>query len=68
MFAGGVALNCVANGTLLRQNLFDNIWIQPAWDAGGALCSSFDLVSPLQQSEKCFQGKDNMKEDIESKV
>ncbi len=36
--AGGVALNCVANGALLKENLFDNIWIQPAaGDAGGAL-------------------------------
>ncbi|MBI9071470.1 MAG: carbamoyltransferase [Melioribacteraceae bacterium] len=36
--AGGVALNCVANGKLLRENLFDDIWIQPAaGDAGGAL-------------------------------
>ena len=36
--AGGVALNCVANGTLLRQGLFRDIWIQPAaGDAGGAL-------------------------------
>ena len=36
--AGGVALNCVSNGILLRENIFDNIWIQPAaGDAGGAL-------------------------------
>jgi len=36
--AGGVALNCVANGKLLRENVFDRIWIQPAsGDAGGAL-------------------------------
>ncbi|MHC8597211.1 carbamoyltransferase family protein [Arenicellales bacterium IMCC55707] len=36
--AGGVALNCVANGILLREKIFDNIWIQPAaGDAGGAL-------------------------------
>jgi carbamoyltransferase len=36
--AGGVALNCVANGILLRAKIFDNIWIQPAaGDAGGAL-------------------------------
>ena len=36
--AGGVALNCVANGILLREKVFDNIWIQPAsGDAGGAL-------------------------------
>ncbi len=36
--AGGVALNCVANGVLLRKNIFNNIYIQPAaGDAGGAL-------------------------------
>ena len=36
--AGGVALNCVANGKLLREGLFDDIWIQPAaGDAGGAM-------------------------------
>jgi carbamoyltransferase len=38
VLAGGVALNCVANGKLLQSNLFDDIWIQPAaGDAGGAL-------------------------------
>ena len=36
--AGGVALNCVANGKLLRESVFENIWIQPAaGDAGGAV-------------------------------
>jgi len=36
--AGGVALNCVANGILSRESIFDNIWVQPAaGDAGGAL-------------------------------
>ncbi len=36
--AGGVALNCVANGKLLREGLFEDIWIQPAaGDAGGAI-------------------------------
>jgi len=36
--AGGVALNCVANGQILRERIFDRIWIQPAaGDAGGAL-------------------------------
>ena len=36
--AGGVALNCVANGIILREKIFDRIWIQPAaGDAGGAL-------------------------------
>ena len=38
VLAGGVALNCVANGRLLREGPFDDIWIQPAaGDAGGAL-------------------------------
>ena len=36
--AGGVALNCVGNGRILREGPFENIWIQPAaGDAGGAL-------------------------------
>jgi len=36
--AGGVALNCVANGKILKEKIFDNIWVQPAaGDAGGAL-------------------------------
>jgi len=36
--AGGVALNCVANGLILREKIFDHLWIQPAaGDAGGAL-------------------------------
>jgi hypothetical protein len=40
--AGGVALNCVANGKLLRENIFDNIWVQPAaGDAGGAVGAAF---------------------------
>ena len=40
--AGGVALNCVANGKLLRERLFDNIWVQPAaGDAGGAVGAAF---------------------------
>ncbi len=40
--AGGVALNCVANGMLLREKIFDDIWIQPAaGDAGGALGAAY---------------------------
>ena len=40
--AGGVALNCVANGRLLREGPFKNIWIQPAsGDAGGALGAAY---------------------------
>ncbi len=38
VLAGGVALNCVANGVLMRSGIFDDIWVQPAaGDAGGAL-------------------------------
>jgi carbamoyltransferase len=41
--AGGVALNCVANGRLLREGPFEDIWIQPAaGDAGGALGAALD--------------------------
>jgi carbamoyltransferase len=41
VLAGGVALNCVANGRLLREGPYENIWIQPAaGDAGGALGSA----------------------------
>jgi len=42
--AGGVALNCVANGRILRENLFKDIWIQPAaGDAGGALGAAMSV-------------------------
>lgn len=42
--AGGVALNCVGNGRILRENIFENIWIQPAaGDAGGALGAAFSV-------------------------
>jgi len=42
VMAGGVALNCVANGILLRAGIFDDIWIQPAaGDAGGALGAAY---------------------------
>ncbi len=44
VLAGGVALNCVANGRLQEQKIFDNIWIQPsAGDAGGALGAAFSF-------------------------
>lgn len=45
VLAGGVALNCVANGKLLRTGLFNDIWIQPAaGDAGGALGSALYMM------------------------
>ncbi|MDP7278599.1 MAG: carbamoyltransferase [Candidatus Poribacteria bacterium] len=41
--AGGVALNCVGNGKILREGIFDQVWIQPAaGDAGGALGAALD--------------------------
>lgn len=49
--AGGVALNCVANGKLLREGPFENVWIQPAsGDAGGALGAA--LISWYQYLDK----------------
>jgi carbamoyltransferase len=49
--AGGVALNCVANGKLLRERVFDDIWIQPAaGDAGGALGAAL-VASHLHKSQ-----------------
>ena len=42
VLAGGVALNCVANGKILQNEIFDNVWIQPAaGDAGGALGAAY---------------------------
>ena len=42
--AGGVALNCVANGKILKEKIFDKIWIQPAsGDAGGSLGAALAL-------------------------
>jgi carbamoyltransferase len=56
--AGGVALNCVANGKVLRDGKFDNIWVQPAaGDAGGSLGAALaayhlELDSPRQLSNE----------------
>ena len=53
--AGGVALNCVANGKLLRANIFDNIWIQPAaGDAGGALGAALSTWYLHHNKERSF--------------
>lgn len=60
--AGGVALNCVANGKLLRSKIFDQIWIQPAsGDAGGALGAA--LFTHFQLLDKSREPKtsDSMK-------
>ena len=56
--AGGVALNCVANGLLARKNIFDNIWIQPAaGDAGGSLGAALCWVAPTPRWREKEFGK-----------
>ena len=56
--AGGVALNCVANGRVLREAGFDDIWIQPAaGDAGGALGVAFSVWHQLLGNPRAFQMK-----------
>jgi len=51
--AGGVALNCVANGRLLREGPFDDIWIQPAaGDAGGALGAALFARHQIEQQPR----------------
>ena len=53
VMAGGVALNCVANGRLLREGPFENLWIQPAaGDAGGALGAATFLWHQLLENER----------------
>ena len=60
--AGGVALNCVANGVLLRENIFDNIWIQPAsGDAGSALGGALIAWHQYKQKERIANPNDSMK-------
>jgi carbamoyltransferase len=60
--AGGVALNCVANGKLLKEKIFDRIWIQPAaGDAGGALGAALGAYYlHAQKSRQVNQGLDGM--------
>lgn len=61
--AGGVALNCVANGRLLREGPFEDIWIQPAaGDAGGALGAALAVWHMAKNGErKVRQGRDAMR-------
>jgi len=60
--AGGVALNCVANGILLRENIFDKIWIQPAsGDAGSALGAALVGWHQHQEQERIVKTSDSMK-------
>jgi len=60
--SGGVALNCVANGKILKEKIFENIWIQPAaGDAGGALGAALALWHKELKQERLTPLKDNMR-------
>ena len=59
--AGGVALNCVANGKILKEKIFDNIWVQPAaGDAGGSLGAALALWYIEQNNPRTIDHKDSM--------
>ncbi len=63
VLAGGVALNSVANGKLLKNGIFDDIWIQPAaGDAGGALGAAYAVWHIYEKNERTVNGNpDSMK-------
>ena len=78
--AGGVALNCVANGKLLRDSAFDNIWIQPAaGDAGGALGAALaayhiyqdkprQVAAGMDAMSGTYLGPEYAQQDIEARL
>jgi len=60
--AGGVALNCVSNGKLIRSNLFKDIWIQPAsGDAGGALGAALAVWYQYLNNPRNIEKPDSMR-------
>ena len=60
--AGGVALNCVANGKLVRENIFENIFIQPAaGDAGGALGAALGVWHKYLEKPRTVKTGDAMR-------
>jgi carbamoyltransferase len=62
VLAGGVALNCVANGRLLREGPFENLWIQPAaGDAGGALGAALLVWYQLLDNPRSPVSQDSQK-------
>jgi carbamoyltransferase len=62
VLAGGVALNCVANGRLLREGPYDDIWIQPAaGDAGGAVGAALFTWHQLLDNPRRTSGRDTQK-------
>ncbi len=77
--AGGVALNCVANGKILKEKIFQNIWIQPAaGDAGGSLGAALALwynenenkrfVNPNDDMQGSYLGNEFEQQDIEKEL
>ena len=59
--SGGVALNCVANGKILKENIFENIWIQPAsGDAGGSLGAALAYWHLEGKKERVINPEDDM--------
>ena len=78
--AGGVALNCVINGILLRENIFENIWVQPAaGDAGGSLGAALVAWHLYFEKERrsnlsidgmkgCYIGPEYSNEQIENEL
>ena len=59
--AGGVALNCVANGIILREKIFDRLWIQPAaGDAGGALGAALAAWYASPENPRLVEPTDSM--------
>lgn len=62
VLAGGVALNCVANGELLRKGPFESLWIQPAaGDAGGALGAALFVWHQLLERPRVPGGRDSQR-------
>lgn len=59
--AGGVALNCVSNGRLLRESKWDNVWVQPAaGDAGGALGAALQVWHQYCDGHRSVESSDSM--------
>ncbi len=62
VLAGGVALNCVGNGKILRDGCFENVFIQPAaGDAGGALGTALFIWHQLLDRPRVTNGKDSLR-------
>ena len=60
--AGGVALNCVGNGKILKEKIFEKIWVQPAaGDAGGALGVALCIWHQIMGNNRLTNGKDTMR-------